>query len=206
MRNFFPSSQTQSHGLSDPELPNLSRSSTLVSSEQDDNFDLEKNFHDSFLRKYTPKYPNDNKTREDVKVSQTPSLCLESETRSGPRVSHLLVSWWLWEIFSWTISAICFSAIGLILCLYDNQVVPARWPLGITLNAYISVLSAIAKYSLAVPVDEALGQLRWLYFAKTGETRKLIDFERFDDATRGPWGALALLLYTKARCVSTFNF
>jgi hypothetical protein len=61
----------------------------------------------------------------------------------------------------------------------------------------MSVLSAIAKLSMAVPLEEALGQLRWLYFAKG--PRKLIEFERFDDATRGPWGALALLISTKAK-------
>jgi hypothetical protein len=86
-----------------------------------------------------------------------------------------------------------------VLGLYNNSPAPTRWPLGITLNAYISVLSAIGKYTMAVPLEEALGQLRWLYFASG--PRKLIDFERFDDATRGPWGALALLIFTKARYV-----
>jgi hypothetical protein len=94
----------------------------------------------------------------------------------------------------------CMSGIALVLGLYNDQRVPTRWPLGITLNAYISVLSAIGKYTMAVPLDEALGQLRWLYFAS--RPRKLIDFERFDDATRGPWGALALLIYTRARCAT----
>jgi hypothetical protein len=95
----------------------------------------------------------------------------------------------------------CISGIALVLGLYSNRRVPTRWPLGITLNAYISVLSAVAKYAMAVPIDEALGQLRWLYFASASGTRKLIDFERFDDATRGPWGALVLLVYTRARFV-----
>jgi hypothetical protein len=91
----------------------------------------------------------------------------------------------------------CISGIAVVLGLYSNRRVPTRWPVGITLNAYISVLSAVAKYTMAVPLDEALGQLRWLYFASG--PKKLIDFERFDDATRGPWGALALLIYTKAK-------
>jgi hypothetical protein len=117
-------------------------------------------------------------------------------------------------------SALCISGMALVLGLYSDRKVPARWPLGITLNAYISVLSAISKYTLAgisfpsylkiiisanivpiVPVDEALGQLRWLYFASG--PKSLIDFELFDDASRGPWGALALILNTKAKSVRT---
>jgi hypothetical protein len=113
----------------------------------------------------------------------------------------LVINWWLWELFSWVMSALCIFTIAFILGYYDGRAIPDRWPLGITLNAYISVLSAIAKYALAVPVDEALGQLKWQFFAR-GPPKPLLDLERFDDASRGPWGALALLIHTRGRFVN----
>lgn len=116
------------------------------------------------------------------------------------KLSDLVISWWLWELSSWLLSALCVFSIACILGYYDGHVIPDSWPLGITLNAYISVLSGIVKFTLAVPTDQALGQLKWQYFAE-GPAKPLIDFERFDDASRGPWGALALFVSTRGRSV-----
>jgi Protein of unknown function (DUF3176) len=89
----------------------------------------------------------------------------------------------------------------LLLGVYNNRRLPTYWPIGITLNAEIAILSAIFKYTLAVPIDEAMGQLKWIWFR--GESpRQLIDFERFDEAARGPWGSLCLVWHSKARFVA----
>ncbi|KAE9972415.1 hypothetical protein BLS_004043 [Venturia inaequalis] len=70
--------------------------------------------------------------------------------------------WWLGEILCWVAGTLCIGAIILVLALYDGQPVPSRWPLGITLNAFISVISAVGKFSLAVPVNECIGELKWI--------------------------------------------
>jgi hypothetical protein len=113
---------------------------------------------------------------------------------------------WLLEIISWLISAICMAAIIAVLVVLRDQ--PAsRWPfnsMGLTLNAFVSVLSRIAGAALLLPVAEALGQLKWSWFIK-GDSKKMWDFEMFDNASRGPWGALLLLIHTKGKTVAALG-
>jgi hypothetical protein len=103
---------------------------------------------------------------------------------------------WLLEIVSWIISALCMGAILVLLAVFKDKAQPRRI-LGLTLNAHIAVLSKIASAALLVPTSEALGQLKWSWF-KSG-SKKLWDFEIFDNASRGPWGSFLLLVRTKGR-------
>lgn len=109
-----------------------------------------------------------------------------------------VVKRWLLEIVSWIISAICMGAIvGILLYLEDDKL--PKFPFNVTLNAYIAVLSKIASAALLLPASEALGQLKWSWFQ--GDSKKMWDFEIFDSASRGPWGAILLLIRTKGKCV-----
>jgi hypothetical protein len=74
---------------------------------------------------------------------------------------------------------------------FDGKRIPVSWPLGFSLNSYISILSGFARSALILPTAEALGQLKWNLFQK--EARNMLDFERLDMASRGPMGALILL-------------
>jgi hypothetical protein len=64
---------------------------------------------------------------------------------------------WLYEIISWTISALSMGAIVGIL-IYLNHQSLTKWPLGLTI---IAVFSKIASAALILPTSEALGQLKW---------------------------------------------
>ncbi|RAR16510.1 hypothetical protein DDE83_000075 [Stemphylium lycopersici] len=113
---------------------------------------------------------------------------------------------WILEIVSWLISAICMiSIIAVLVVLKDKP--SYKWPfdnLGLTLNAFVSILSRIAGAALLLPVAEALGQLKWSWFVK-GDSKKMWDFEMFDNASRGPWGAFLLLIHTKGRTVAALG-
>ncbi|KAH7093062.1 hypothetical protein FB567DRAFT_433121 [Paraphoma chrysanthemicola] len=113
---------------------------------------------------------------------------------------------WLLEIISWLISAICMGAIIAALAVLQDQ--PAsRWPFdkaGLTLNAFVSILSRIAGAALLLPVAEALGQLKWIWFVR-GDSKKMWDFEMFDNASRGPWGAFLLLIHTKGKTIAALG-
>ncbi|KAF2748282.1 hypothetical protein M011DRAFT_400847 [Sporormia fimetaria CBS 119925] len=98
---------------------------------------------------------------------------------------------WLLEIISWTLSALCMGAIVTMLLYFKDKPLP-KWPLGLTLNAYIAVLAKVASIALVLPTTEAIGQLKWSWF--TGDPKEMWDFEIFDDASRGPWGAFMLLM------------
>jgi hypothetical protein len=112
---------------------------------------------------------------------------------------------WLLELISWTISAVCMAAIIAVLIYLQNKPLP-KWPLsriGLTLNAYIAILSKIAGAGLILPVSESLGQLKWSWFQK--DSKKLWDFEIFDNASRGPWGSFLLLIRTKFKTLAALG-
>jgi hypothetical protein len=117
--------------------------------------------------------------------------------------SRNVVKRWLLEIVSWLLSATCMAGILIMLFVYKDKRIP-NWPLGLTLNAYISVLSKIASAGLLLPVSEALGQLKWSWFNK-GNSKKMWDFEIFDNASRGPWGSLLLLVRTKGKSLAALG-
>ena len=107
-----------------------------------------------------------------------------------------VVKRWLLEIISWIISAMCMGAIvGVLIYFRDDK--PPRWKLGLTLNTLVAVLSKVASATLLLPASEALGQLKWSWFQ--GGSKRLWDFEIFDNASRGPWGSLLLLIRTKGK-------
>ncbi|KAF2115457.1 hypothetical protein BDV96DRAFT_492941 [Lophiotrema nucula] len=109
---------------------------------------------------------------------------------------RILTDWWWWELFSWLVAFMCVAAIVGVLAFYDGKRQPDFIVPGVTLNAYVSVFAAIAKAALILPVSEAIGQLKWMWFQRD---RKLWDFHTFDGASRGPWGSLMLLSTTKCK-------
>lgn len=97
-------------------------------------------------------------------------------------------SWWP-EILAIALSIACLIATAIVLAHYDGAPVPKKF-LGITLNAAISILATAAKASLLFVVSNSIGQLKWVWLKST---RTLLDVETYDDASRGPLGALRML-------------
>ncbi|KAI4656845.1 uncharacterized protein J4E78_006736 [Alternaria triticimaculans] len=113
---------------------------------------------------------------------------------------------WLLELLSWLFSAFCMAAVvGVLIGLQDKPL--AKWVLaektGLTLNTYISILSKMAGAALILPVSEALGQLKWSWFLE--HSKQMWDFEIFDNASRGPWGSLLLLIRTKGKALAALG-
>src|SRR5262249_55319728 len=100
--------------------------------------------------------------------------------------TKFIIEWWLLELISWVFSAVCMTTIVGVLFYYDNKELP-QWDFGITLNVFVSVFSNLARVSLFLPIAEALGQLKWNWFRR--EPKTMMDFEIFDRASRGLWGA-----------------
>ena len=117
--------------------------------------------------------------------------------------SRNVIKRWLLEIISWSLSAACMAGIIVVLAIYQNKPIP-NWPLGLTFNAFISVLLKIASAGLLLPVSQAIGQLKWSWFNKE-HSKKMWDFEIFDNASRGSWGSFLLLLRTKGRALAALG-
>jgi hypothetical protein len=144
---------------------------------------------------------------ENEKVEPLPNIAQRIEEKLWRyNSSGNVIERWLLEIVSWLISAICMGAIIAVLVVLRNQPL-AKWPftnVGLTLNAFVSILSRVAGAALLLPVAEALGQLKWSWFIK-GDSKKMWDFEMFDNASRGPWGSLLLLIHTKGRTIAALG-
>ncbi|CAN9085709.1 hypothetical protein B0T12DRAFT_342594 [Alternaria alternata] len=144
---------------------------------------------------------------EDEKTDPAPNIAQRIEEKLWRwNSSGNIMERWMLEIVSWLISAVCMGAIIAVLIALKDK--PAnKWPfddIGFTLNAFVSILSRIAGAALLLPVAEALGQLKWSWFIK-GDSKKMWDFEMFDNASRGPWGAFLLLIHTRGKTIAALG-
>lgn len=105
---------------------------------------------------------------------------------------------WLLELASWTISALCMCAVVGIYLRINGRLMGDH---KLALNC-ANVLGKIASAALIVPTSEALGQLKWNWFHNSNA---IWDFEIFDKASRGPWGAALLLYRTKGRSLAALG-
>ncbi|KAF6231562.1 hypothetical protein HO173_010314 [Letharia columbiana] len=131
--------------------------------------------------------------------SQTPLLkkSLNKSATVSKKVILLFQNWWLWEIVSAITAVLAIIVIIVILVVFDQSSLP-DWPSVFTINSVISFFATIAKLSITSAVGASISQSKWLWY-RQDEPRPLKDLQLFDDASRGPWGAVSLLMNIKAR-------
>jgi hypothetical protein len=71
----------------------------------------------------------------------------------APRVLSLMADFWVWEILSCVLATICLLVIVAVLAVYQDRPLP-QWPNYISINSLISIMTAIMKASLMIPVAE----------------------------------------------------
>lgn len=100
---------------------------------------------------------------------------------------------WVLELACLLISLLAILAnIFLLYCFDGEPITKWSWDKnGISLNSVLSLLSALSRGSLLVPLDEAMGQLMWLAFAE--RERGLDWVEVYNYAVKGPGGAFQML-------------
>ncbi|KAF6814700.1 hypothetical protein CSOJ01_03923 [Colletotrichum sojae] len=114
---------------------------------------------------------------------------------------QILNGWWL-EIFCCWLSIACVAALAVFLKAYDDQPLP-EWPSGITVNTVVALLSTVTRTAFTIPVAEGLSQCKWNWFKQ--KPRPLSDLDLFDQASRGPWGSLSLMVRTKGWLIGIFS-
>lgn len=67
------------------------------------------------------------------------------------------------------------------------------WQFLLAPNTMISTFITVMKTSMLLVVNEGMGQLKWAYFM--ADAHPIAELQRFDVASRGPWGSLTLLLH-----------
>ena len=102
---------------------------------------------------------------------------------------------WAAEITCAVFSILCVVAIVVILSRIDGRLL-SSWTEAVSPNAVIAVLSTAAKAAMLLPVAESISQIKWLDL-KRGAVASLEHLEQFDNASRGPWGALKLFWHAR---------
>ena len=111
-------------------------------------------------------------------------------TTRHKRIPKVILWWWWWEIGSAFLSTGCIIAIVIILFKIADK--PLQdWSLPIQPNSLIAVLTTIGKTAMMVSVVSCLSQLKFRHFASSQPLQHL---QLFDDASRGPWGSLMMIL------------
>jgi len=130
---------------------------------------------------HRPRVPNiDSRCKAGIVVSdKRPSL-----------YNRLVMDTWICEIIAMVFSIGCIVAIAFTVGSYNGGPVTAL-PSGVTLNAFISILSTGARAALFFVVSSSIGQLKWCLLVRRG--RRLQDLQVMDEASRGPLGAIKIL-------------
>ena len=141
-------------------------------------------FQNDFQSGYENQFQNDIVTTH----SNPPSLLRNFQLR-----------WWCWELVAAAISIVLFAAVVIVLKVYDGHALP-QLPGDITLNTTISLIAAVSKTALLLVASAFMSQYKWLWIHK--RSRKLQELQAFDEASRGPWGALTLLQHSRVSVAS----
>lgn len=102
---------------------------------------------------------------------------------------------WRLECVAIGASIMSLTTIVILLARYDGTPI-LEWH-GITLNATVSSLSTVVRGMLLLSVGSCLSQFKWIWFNK--RLQPLPDFEKINEAARGPLGSLRLLVHTRLR-------
>jgi hypothetical protein len=108
---------------------------------------------------------------------------------SAPPAGRLKL--WYWELGSAIISCVCLALMFGVLA-YMNGKSYSDWGYRVALNAVVSILVTLGKSSMLVSVAACLDQLKWTHYDR-GVRQRQYQFQIFDEASRGPYGALRLL-------------
>ncbi|KAI5459059.1 hypothetical protein BGZ63DRAFT_270509 [Mariannaea sp. PMI_226] len=112
---------------------------------------------------------------------------------------HKISSWWF-EFSAILLSFVSFGSLVYLLITYNGEPISKWTKFPLSLNAIISILASISKASMAFVVSQCLAQCKWNWVGTFIEP--LIDFDRFDAASRGAWGCLRLLQSMFRRAVA----
>ncbi|KAM5349283.1 hypothetical protein ACJ41O_005790 [Fusarium nematophilum] len=134
-------------------------------------------------------------------ISTTRSITANSSETSkekNPRKSaQKLHNSWSLEIGALLLGAASFGALLYLLVAYDGKPISEWKKFPLSLNAVVSILAGVTQAALAFVVSMCLSQGKWNWAAKFVEP--LVDFDRFDAASRGAWGSARLVLSTFRR-------
>lgn len=111
-------------------------------------------------------------------------------------VSRSVIIAWVSELIAVVVSVGALTAIVALLRREDGKAL-SEWSLAVSLNTVIATLGTLARTTLAFALSACIGQQKWNWLLLRSD--QLIAWARFDEASRGPWGATRLFVWLRAR-------
>ncbi|KAK0725186.1 hypothetical protein B0H67DRAFT_641637 [Lasiosphaeris hirsuta] len=102
---------------------------------------------------------------------------------------------WALEFAALALSIGALVAAAVVLSTYDGRRLD-DWKFVTSINTVISILGVVSKASLAFTISACIGQHKWNWFRVREDEIRV--FDKFDEASRGPWGSLHLLIWSRA--------
>ena len=128
-------------------------------------------------------------------IESDPSASKERAASKSLKPRRTIRSWHP-EILALTASILSIVAMSVILIRQDNTPI-AAWKFVLTLNTVVALLGTISRTTLAFAMSACIGQQKWSWLRKRADTVRA--FERFDEASRGPWGGTRLFFWLRLR-------
>lgn len=140
---------------------------------------------------------NDPATERATAVSNdSPDIVsFEKASKTSCRLRKTMLSW-IFEILALISSIASIAAIVIILIGQNNKPITA-WTFIFTLNTWVAALDTVARTTLAFAMSACVGQQKWSWLCRRSDS--VLAFERFDEASRGPWGGSRLFVWLRFR-------
>jgi hypothetical protein len=144
---------------------------------------------ESRTTKHTPTWSSSSNTT--AVTSESSSLQSDGKSKTGRKAALSSHETWTFEVLALVVALGAVAAIIGVVARYNGRALP-DWPHDITLNALIALLATFANATMSVCLSSGISQAKWMRFKKS--TAPLSDMESFDDASRGSWGSMKLLV------------
>jgi hypothetical protein len=121
---------------------------------------------------------------------------LQSLPDSKPNRKAIQHAWTL-EYGAMVLAILTGIALILLLAFADGKPMDRFDTIFFSFNTVVSILAAIIHAALAYTIGSCLAQEKWNWYKSRPDS--LAGFERFEQASRGPWGSLWLVLWINIR-------
>jgi hypothetical protein len=138
---------------------------------------------------------NEHSTLQSLSARKPAAFYEKNTTHELPPPRSTTIAW-AFELLALTMSVASIVAIVAILIRQNHKPVVA-WKFRYTLNTVIAALGTVARTTLAFAMSACIGQQKWSWLRRRPDSIRA--FERFDEASRGPWGGTRLFMWLRFR-------